>query len=247
MTLIIRIHYNFTLSNMNGLVFILLFVCFPAISLAGWTKISVLHPTQFSVGMEEVRDKQDGLAGMKNSKRREYLKKHPVPVIKGPNGEKYIVDHHHLTRAAWQAGEDEVYTEVVQDWSNLGRKDFWRKMIETEMVYLYDADGKGPQDPKILPENVYDMTDDPYRSLAWKVKVRGAIDKVKIPFFEFRWAQFFRALISSWSTPEEWNEAVEQGIRLAKTHPDAALLPGYIAEKPKKRCRVSFTVIAGED
>lgn len=40
----------------------------------------------------------------------------------------------------------------------------------------------------MLPQNVGDLTDDAYRSLAWAVKSRKGFKATSIPFAEFIWA-----------------------------------------------------------
>ena len=229
---------------MKRVIVILLFICFPVSTpAAGWTKISQLRPTQFRLGMEEARKKQEILAEMSKLGRRKYLKENPVPVIKGPNDELFIVDHHHQTRAAWEAREDEVYTEVTRDWSDLSLDDFWDKMRKKGLVCLIDENGEDTLDPKHLPKTVWGLADDPYRTLAWEVRKRGAFRKVtkkeneNVYHAENKWAAFFRSRIALWSTPEQKEEAIRQGIQLAIEDPQARSLPGFIGEDAWENCR----------
>lgn len=60
-------------------------------------------------------------------------------------------------------------------------------------VWLLDGAGRGPLAPARLPRALTAMDDDPYRSLAWAIRERGAVEKVVIPFAEFRWATWLRA------------------------------------------------------
>src|SRR5438046_10517137 len=58
-----------------------------------------LCPTQITVGMIEVRDKQQQLAALKPADQEELLRAHPMPAVVGPRGKLYITDHHHLVWA----------------------------------------------------------------------------------------------------------------------------------------------------
>ena len=62
-------------------------------------KIHRLHPTQITVGMVEVRDKRIQLARLHGEQLRDFLSRHPIPAVEGPNDKLYITDHHHLARA----------------------------------------------------------------------------------------------------------------------------------------------------
>jgi hypothetical protein len=59
--------------------------------------IGVLRPTQVTVGMGEVKEKRLRRRGAKD--KTEFLAWHLVPALLGPNGHRYVLDHHHLARA----------------------------------------------------------------------------------------------------------------------------------------------------
>jgi hypothetical protein len=60
-------------------------------------------------------------------------------------------------------------------------------------LYLYNGRGQGPLEPKALPENLFGLEDDPFRSLVWKLKQEGVIASAPlIPFHEFRWGAWLR-------------------------------------------------------
>jgi hypothetical protein len=63
-----------------------------------------LHPTQMTVGMREVKEKRKRLREhwRKHKKRKqgEFLGRHMIPVVVGPDKRHYVVDHHHLARAS---------------------------------------------------------------------------------------------------------------------------------------------------
>lgn len=182
-----------------------------------------LRPTQMSVGMREVDEK---VAKLKGKDADAYLKTRPVPVVLGPNGRTYLIDHHHLVRAAWEAGLSRVRVEVKADLSGLSEDAFWERMKKENWVYPYDQLGGGPHDPRDLPENVRGLADDPYRSVAGAVRERGGYDKNDAPFSEFLWAQFFRARLSVHPTYHDFEAAVAEAMKLAKTEA-AKHLPGW--------------------
>ena len=61
--------------------------------------ISELYPTQITVGMREVKAKRRRWREESREKAGEFLGKHMVPVVLGPKGRHYVIDHHHLARA----------------------------------------------------------------------------------------------------------------------------------------------------
>jgi hypothetical protein len=203
----------------------------PAPALPPAAPLEKAHPlelftTQISAGMIEVAEKRDGLLGMSDDKADEWLRKHAVPVVK--RGDRlYMIDHHHETRAAWEAGFKHVYTQVVADLSHLkDDADFWDEMKKREWVYLYDQYGVGPHSPDHLPRDVRGLADDPHRSLAGKVRDAGGYQKNTKPFSEFQWANFFRGKISRAEIYDALAQAVADAVALAKTAA-AQGLPGW--------------------
>ncbi len=49
----------------------------------------------------------------KPKKLEKFILKNPLPAVKGPGGELYIVDHHHLASAMVKLGIQEVCVHVV--------------------------------------------------------------------------------------------------------------------------------------
>ena len=187
-----------------------------------------LRTTQMAAGMKEVEHKTEKLQALKKDPRelKHYLKSNPVPVVVGPKGRLYIIDHHHLVRAAWEADVPEVYIEVKADLSGLSKSGFWRRMKREAWVYPYDEQGR-PRDVADLPKDVRGLADDPYRSVAWAVRERGGFEKTGKPFAEFRWADFFRARLQADPRHHDFEEAVDEAMALARS-PQAKGLPGYI-------------------
>ncbi len=167
-------------------------------------RIKHLSPTQFAVGKAEVDLKAKRMKHKYKhhpEKLHDYLVTRPVPVVIR-NDKFYLVDHHHLVRALYEALHDELKDEIcvlVQVIWNaspvLSDVYFWKTMHERNWVYLYDRDGGGPQPPKRLPKKIEDLEYDSYRSLAWIVRSRQGYIKNNVPFSEFKWADFFRKRI----------------------------------------------------
>jgi hypothetical protein len=191
--------------------------------------VLAIRPTQIAVGMIEVQTRADHLRSMGDHELKKYLNDRPIPVVAGPGGELYMVDHHHLARAAWEAGIHKVPIEQKADYSHMTPEQFWAKMHADSLVYPYDQYGAGPHPVGTLPSDVRGLADDPYRSLAWRVRDQKGYDKTDKPFAEFKWAEFFRKNLPLPNMNDHFDQAVEQALELART-PAAASLPGY---KPK--------------
>jgi hypothetical protein len=209
-----------------------------------WVPILSLRPMQFGVGMaHEVVKKREMLKKMTPAEQRAYLLKHPIPVIERENGAKHINkgpmgrkeerpdDHHHLLRAAWEAGLTVMPIKKQKEDKDSGRK-FWKGMKKDKLVYLYDEFGNGPHDPQDLPLDVRGLADDPYRDLAGWVRDLGGYKKTEAPFAEFLWAKFFRENLKT-HPHKDWKAAVKEAMALARTRA-AKDLPGYRGEKKKK-------------
>ena len=67
-----------------------------------------LRPTQMTVGMREVKEKRKHLREHwrkhKKIKQGQFLGRHMIPVVLGPDQRHYVVDHHHLARALHDEG-----------------------------------------------------------------------------------------------------------------------------------------------
>jgi hypothetical protein len=184
-----------------------------------------LRPTQFALGTKDIDFKAKKLKNMSPKQRKRYLTDRPVQVVIGPNKIYYIIDHHHLVRAAWEAGIKKVPVEVKLNLSHMRIGEFWQALNKVRFVYPYDQFGK-KQKYKLFPMDVRGMADDPYRSLAWSVREEGGFDKVFIPFAEFRWANFFRKHIDIEYVRSNFDGSVRRALKLCKSS-SAANLPGF--------------------
>jgi hypothetical protein len=147
-------------------------------------------------------------------------------VVAGPRSRTFLVDHHHLVRACWESGIKDVPVDVKADLSALSFPQLWERLVKSNWIFPYDQWGNGPHDPIQLPESVRCMADDPYRSLAWRVREEGGFEKVDIPFAEFQWAIFFRKEIKKHPVFDHFEEAVKEALSLCR-YPSARGLPGF--------------------
>lgn len=196
-------------------------------------KISVLDlkPTQFALGLREVSRKAAELKAMSHDERHDYLRSRPVPVVISAKKHLHLVDHHHLTRACWEIGVEEIPVEIKADLGHLSTKDFWDEMRRAAWVHLHDQFGAGPHPPQVLPEDIRGLADDPYRSLAWALRHSGYYDKTEIPFAEFLWADFLRKIIVVEPGDAGFRRALAAAEQLASS-PKAKHLPGWRERRP---------------
>lgn len=188
-------------------------------------EIHRLRPTQVTVGLIEVHDKRARLEGMKKHEQKAFLLDHPIPAVWGPDGKLYITDHHHLGRAASEAGIDTGFFAVEDDFSKVSIAQFWPKMSAANWAHPIDQNGK-PVSFGMIPDHLEKLIDDPYRSLAGYVRDAGAYDKSPAAFCEFQWADFFRPRVTIGPTRADFLRAVAEAVKLAAS-PEAARLPGY--------------------
>ena len=195
-------------------------------------KVLELRPTQFAVGMVEVKDKEAELASKSGPALRAYQREHPEPTVKGPGGGLFITDHHHLALAMADRGIEVTFCRLLADYSGLDPDSFWAKMAERGWLYLYDENGSGPRSPADLPRTVEGLKDDPYRSLASAVRDSGGFAKLSTPFAEFEWANYFRSSgISKADIQDNFKKSVKEGWRIARKRA-ACSLPGYKGRHP---------------
>lgn len=184
-----------------------------------------LHPTQLTVGMIVVQDKKKHLAGLSAAERQDFMRSHPMPAVLGPQGKLYITDHHHLGRAALDAGVKTGYFEIDADLSKCTIETFWKEMNENLWVHPLDENGLRHLYAQI-PAQLGKLVDDIYRSLAGYVRDAGGFDKTPTAFAEFVWADFFRRNIAVETVRADFHTAVQAGISLA--HGKLAKhIPGY--------------------
>ena len=189
------------------------------------SEIHTLHPTQLTVGLIEVHDKKRHLASLKPPAQKEFMRAHPIPAVKGPEGLLFITDHHHLGRAALDAGLETGFFEVEADFSSYDMDRFWVEMDKRTWVHPLDENGVRHR-YRLIPKHLSKLIDDGYRSLAGYVRNAGGYEKSPTAFAEFVWADFFRRSLAIEDVTADFPAAVKSAIPLAQSAL-AAGLPGY--------------------
>ena len=189
--------------------------------------ISELHPTQLTAGMIEVKDKKHHLVKLDAAEQRKFMQENPFPVVQGPKGRVFVTDHHHLGRAALEAGVASAFVDIVADLSALGTDAFWAEMDRRSWVHPLDENGVRHRYAAI-PRHLDGLVDDVYRSLARYVRAAGGFDKTPTAFAEFVWADFFRRAIAIEDLRDDFEAAVKAALPLASSE-RARGLPGFRA------------------
>ncbi len=185
-----------------------------------------LRPTQLTIGLIEVRKKMKHLASLDHATRRDFMRAHPIPAVRGPGGRLFITDHHHLGRAAVEAGVGHGFVDIEADLSQLAGDAFWREMDRRLWVHPLDQNGVRHRYATI-PHHLDKLVDDLYRSLAGYVRDAGGYAKTPTAFAEFVWADFFRRSIAIEDVAGDFDAAVHHAIPLAQS-PAARSMPGFV-------------------
>jgi hypothetical protein len=189
-----------------------------------------LRPTQVTVGYREVNAKRAHWTALDKKRRVAAIDSHWFPAVLGPKGRYYVVDHHHLGLAWLKEGVESARVTVIKDLSWLEPTIFWRMMEHNQWVHPFNADGERC-DYADLPKLLSDLTDDPYRSLAGELRVKGGFAKDTTPFSEFLWADYLRLKIPAARVRKDFDDALTEA--LAHAHdPDARYLPGWSGVVP---------------
>ena len=184
-----------------------------------------LRPTQITVGMREVKEKRQGWRAKHGKKAGEFLGKHMIPVVLGPQNRHYIIDHHHLTRALYDEGVKHVLVTIMANLSMVDRDTFWTVLDHRNLMHPFDDLGRR-RNYKDLPRSVRDLVDDPMRSLAGELRRAGGFAKDTTPFSEFLWADFLRRRIKRAVVDRDFDHAIVVALKLAKSQ-EAIYLPGW--------------------
>jgi hypothetical protein len=188
-------------------------------------RISEIRPTQITVGMREVAAKRKNWSAQREERRPEFLGKHMIPVILGPKGRHYAIDHHHLALALHDEGVEDVLVSVVANLGQLDRDAFWVVLDNRNWLHPFDDRGHR-RDYSEIPKSVTELVDDPFRSLAGELRQAGGFAKDTTPFSEFLWADFLRRRIKRKDVDRDFEGALKTARQLAKGK-DADYLPGW--------------------
>jgi hypothetical protein len=193
-------------------------------------RIKDLRPTQMTVGFREVAEKRRQWREQSGDKGAEFLGRHMVPVVLGPKDRRYVIDHHHLCRALYEEGVEEVLVNIVVDLTTLEKTEFWIYLDNRDWCHAYDGEGRR-RDFDDIPLSIAKLTDDPYRSLAGELRRTGGFAKDITPFSEFIWADFLRRRIKPKLVEEDFPAALTRALKLAKSE-TAGYLPGWCGPNP---------------
>jgi hypothetical protein len=187
--------------------------------------IADLRPTQMTVGMREVQEKRKRLRVHPTKKIGKFLGSHMIPVVEGPKGRLYVIDHHHLALALHKEGIRDVLVTIISHLDTLDTDAFWTVLDHRSWTHPYDVRGRRRTFGDI-PKSLRELEDDPYRSLAGEIRRAGGFAKDTTPFSEFLWADFFRRRIKRSQIAEDFPVAAKRALKLAKSD-EAHYLPGW--------------------
>jgi hypothetical protein len=174
--------------------------------------------------MREVQDHRRRWRALKN-KKLSFLGTHMIPVILGPKDRHYIIDHHHLALALHEEGVPDVLVSVVANLNKLDQDAFWVVLDNRDLMHPFDAKGRR-RSYEFIPKSVSGLIDDPFRSLAGALRRAGGYAKETTPFSEFLWADFLRRRMKAKLLEKDFERALRDAMRLAKSH-HADYLPGW--------------------
>jgi hypothetical protein len=193
--------------------------------------IDDLHPTQITVGLREVAARRKTWRAKEGKKAGRFLGQHMIPVILGPKDRHYVIDHHHLARALHEEGVTSVLVTVLANLSRLDIDCFWFVMDNHNWMHPFDDDGRRRGYERI-PNTIDQLVDDPFRSLAGELRRIGGYAKDTTPFSEFLWADFLRRRLKRKAVEKDFDGALEEALKLAKTE-EAGYLPGWCGPVPR--------------
>jgi hypothetical protein len=203
-------------------------------------KVLSLRPTQFAVGMLEVDEKIAIVRGFGKKQLRDFIDETPVPVVISPQGEMFVVDHHHFLCVCYHVDIKKVRVQVVADLSKrrMSYAGFWKWMFKNRNAYPFCQFGEGPREALYLPRDIRGLADDPYRSIAWFVRKAGSFENSDRNFAEFKWANFFRERkLLEQRGPAGMARALQKAAKLAQSSA-AKRLPGFGQLNPKEKTKV---------
>lgn len=193
--------------------------------------VTTLRPLQGALGYGEAQDKERKIRDKPDKERRE-LGNDPIKVIRGPGGELFITDHHHGADAWLRAGRPMAVCRIDKGPAFGTEAEFWAGLEAVRLVRLRDEHGR-PITPAQLPKSLDQMPDDPFRTLAWRVRKAGGFcrhEMEQTEFAEFTWADWLR------TRPELQAEVAGDGgvttaVALARSQA-AQAVPGWVGGKP---------------
>lgn len=187
--------------------------------------IEKLRPTQITVGRREVEERRKSWRARKGKKASAFFDTHMIPVVIGPKKHAYVVDHHHLALALMEEGLKEIFVSPIAHLDRLEVDAFWFVLDSRGWMHPFDEDGRRRPYGDI-PRSLREMVDDPFRSLAGALRRAGGFAKETTPYNEFLWADFLRRRIRLRLVRKDFDAALEEALRLARSS-EADYLPGW--------------------
>jgi len=188
--------------------------------------IDRLHPTQLTLGLEEVERRKRRISGLSAKELNALKVEKAVPHVRGPGGILYMVDHHHFCRIMVELGHRTVLLgQCRKDFTGLEPEEFWAKMEKKGLCWPIDRDGNRRPGVKI-PSHVSALTDNPWRTLARGVRGKAFKDK-DTPFQEFMWGNYYRSFMTTRLLETNIVLAEELAVKVSQLD-EAQDLPGYL-------------------
>jgi len=163
--------------------------------------VDSIRPTQFSIGpLEVTAETTFGQKYLGEDRFQDFLTMFYIPITIGLEN-FYLTDKHHhvasIKRSPKVANSDKWITAFInENRADDSEDEFWRYMVESNLVWLYGPKGEGPLDPAFLPQSINTMRSDPFRDLAYVIKKREGFIDTEANFQEFAWANYFRRHIA---------------------------------------------------
>lgn len=188
-----------------------------------------LRPTQFALGMVQVRQKMAETRSVCADARYAFMEQRVIAVVRGPRGALHVIDHHHWAQAWIELGIERAPVQVKMDFRDLDDIDFLAAMMERGWVHPFNERGE-KVDIGTLPPSVAQMPDDPYQSLAAFLRIARVFENPGGFNAKFAWSDYLRQHVTGDSgTIEGFAEMLATAFRFAHT-PEARALPGYRPE-----------------
>lgn len=203
-------------------------------------RLDALLPTQPDVGRYEVKIKQKKYSKLGATDMEKLKVKKPAPVVIGPDGNYYLIDHHHTALALEESGQTSMYVTIQEDWSNVGSKKkpienrmrtFWNKMKSHKFGYFRNAEGI-LVDPlsASFPKTFEDMGNNRLRSVVYLLIDKDVIEMSDVEAAEFGAAEILRKMhveVKKGNYDEAVTEAAEKLLaRKVKIDARKAAHPG---------------------
>ena len=193
------------------------------------TPVLDLRPTQMTLGMSEVSRKRKSWKSQGAKALAGFLAHHMVPVVVGPGGRRYLIDHHHLARALHDEGRRQRvrhHRRRLRTSSTPTRSG--TSWISTAGRIPSTAGGAGaPNAPQPRPRPSPRWRTTPTDRSPANCAISAASPRIH-PFSEFVWADFLRRRIKPKDLRKSFEAATEKALTLAKSE-EANYLPGWCA------------------